>query len=187
MNHRSRLSALFLAAALLSACAGNRALRQTGSASNPAAGPASPQPTDAARAITAPEPDVRDMATRAVPELKVVRFAYDSARLGASAEATLKANAAWLKAHDDVRVEVSGNCDQRGTVAYNLALGQRRAASVRDYYKMLGVDPARVATISYGKERLLCRAADEACWKRNRRAETLQLVSASVAGQPTIR
>ncbi|MDE2490173.1 MAG: OmpA family protein [Elusimicrobia bacterium] len=180
-----RTLSLLAAAALFSACAANKALRN-GSASNPASGPAAPQPTDAARAITAPEPDVRDMATRVVPQLKVVRFAYDSARLDSASEATLKANAAWLQAHADMKVEVTGNCDQRGTVAYNLALGQRRASAVRDFYKMLGVDESRVATISYGKERLLCTRSTESCWRRNRRAETLQLIAPNVAGQPAL-
>jgi peptidoglycan-associated lipoprotein len=183
---KSRTLSILAAAILFSACAGSRALRRSGSTSNPAAGPAGPQPTDAARAIP-PEPDVRDMATRVVPELKVVHFPYDSANLNAATEATLKANAAWLKAHDDLKVEVSGNCDQRGTVAYNLALGQRRASAVRGFYKMLGVDEARVATISYGKERLLCTQATQACWRRNRRAETLELVAPNVAGTPALR
>ncbi|WP_158247922.1 OmpA family protein, partial [Pseudomonas sp. GW456-12-10-14-LB2] len=63
-----------------------------------------------------------------------------------------------------------------------LALGQRRANGVRDYYKALGVEAGRVATISYGKEHPLCSSATESCWSRNRRSETLQAVSAKVAG-----
>jgi peptidoglycan-associated lipoprotein len=177
------LTILIAAAVLSSACASGRATRR--SASNPANGPAAAQPVQAARAVEA-EPDVRDMSPREIPELKVVHFSYDSDRLDASARATLKANAEWLKAHDDVKVQVAGHCDQRGTVAYNLALGQRRAAAVRSYYKMLGVPGSRVATISYGKEQPVCEESGEACWSRNRRAATLEAVKVNVAGDPAI-
>jgi len=67
---------------------------------------------------------------------------------------------------------VAGHCDERGTIEYNLALGQRRAKEVRDYYLRLGVSGKSVATISYGKESPLCREANEECWAKNRRAET---------------
>jgi peptidoglycan-associated lipoprotein len=67
---------------------------------------------------------------------------------------------------------VAGHCDERGTTAYNLALGQKRAKEVRDYYVSLGVDGGRLATISYGKEAPLCLESNEACWTRNRRAES---------------
>lgn len=172
-----------LAAALLSAaCAGSRANARKKTLVDAAVTKAA-APTETGRAVDA-EPDVRDMSLREVPELKVVDFAYDSDRLDAGARATLKANADYLKSHRAMKVQVSGHCDQRGTVAYNLALGQRRASSVRDYYKALGVDAGRIATISWGKERPLCSAATDACWSRNRRAETLEALNASVAGSP---
>jgi peptidoglycan-associated lipoprotein len=172
---------------LAAACAGSHAVKKTDSpASAPLTGPAAPSPTDAARSMDM-EPDVRDLATREVPELKTVHFTYDSDILDEGARATLKSNADYLRAHAELKVQVAGNCDQRGTVAYNLALGQRRAAAVRSYYKALGVGNARVATISYGKEKLLCSESNEACWERNRRAATLEVLSPAVAGQPTIR
>jgi peptidoglycan-associated lipoprotein len=133
------------------------------------------------------EPDVRDMATRALPELKVVHFSYDSDLLDESARETLKGNADYLKAHADMMIQVAGNCDQRGTVAYNLALGQRRAAAVRSYYNALGVVKSRAATISYGKEKLVCNEASESCWERNRRAATLEVLNPTVAGRPMPR
>ena len=139
-----------------------------------------PAPLEA-RAADA-EPDVRDMSLRAIPELKTARFDYDSDRLDAEARTTLRGNAEYLRAHAGVKVQVAGHCDQRGTVAYNLALGQRRARVVRDYYAASGVDPARVATISWGKERAACSEEAESCWSRNRRAETLEAVSLTVAG-----
>jgi len=80
------------------------------------------------------------------------------------------------------RVQVAGRCDQRGTVAYNLALGQRRATSVRDYYIKLGVSGGRVATISYGKEDPVCEEASEECWSKNRTATTLKATPANISG-----
>ncbi|MBI3288424.1 MAG: OmpA family protein, partial [Elusimicrobia bacterium] len=80
--------------------------------------------------------------------------------------------AAVIKERKDSDFLIAGHCDERGTVAYNLALGQKRAKEVRDYYIRLGVDGRRVATISYGKEEPQCSEATEACWSRNRRAIT---------------
>jgi peptidoglycan-associated lipoprotein len=180
-------AALTLTSLLAAGCAGTHAAKKTdASVSAPAAGPAAASPIEAARAADM-EPDVRDLATREVSELKVVHFTYDSDLLDDAARETLKGNAAYLKEHADMKIQVAGNCDQRGTVAYNLALGQRRAASVRSYYKSLGVGSARVATISYGKEKLICSDATDSCWERNRRAATLEVLSPNVAGQPTLR
>lgn len=173
-------AALVAVSLLAAACAGR--VRKTPPVAPGAVLP-KPAPTEAARAVDA-EPDVRDMNLRAIPELKTVRFDYDSDRLSADASAVLRANADFLKAHADTKVQVAGHCDQRGTVAYNLALGQRRARSVRDYYAALGVDAARVATISWGKEHLSCTEATEDCWSRNRRSETLEALNAKVAGAP---
>jgi peptidoglycan-associated lipoprotein len=177
------LYSLISAAALVSGCATARVVKPSAvSATTPAA----PSPTDAARS-TGDEPDVRELTTQEIPELKAVHFPYDSDRLDEAALATLQANADYLKAHPELKIQVAGNCDQRGTVAYNLALGQRRAAAVRSYYKGLGIEPERVATISYGKERLLCSEATDDCWGRNRRASTLEVLSPNVAGQPVLR
>ncbi|MFI5362698.1 MAG: OmpA family protein [Elusimicrobiota bacterium] len=164
-------------------CAGTRAAKKTDA---PFTGPAAASPTDAARSADM-EPDVRDLATREVPELKVIHFTYDSDLLDEAARETLKGNADYLNSHPEMKIQVAGNCDQRGTVAYNLALGQRRAAAVRSYYKSLGVEQSRVATISYGKEKLICGEASESCWERNRRAATLEVLSPNVAGQPALR
>ncbi|MDX6768623.1 MAG: OmpA family protein [Elusimicrobiota bacterium] len=106
------------------------------------------------------------------PELKTVKFEYDSAQLSDETLAVLKENAATLKRRKDAVALVAGHTDERGTVAYNLALGQKRAKEVRDYYIRLGVDGRRLATISYGKEMPVCSTPDEDCWQKNRRAET---------------
>jgi peptidoglycan-associated lipoprotein len=180
------VAALASASVLAAGCAGTRAVKRNGSAAGPVTGPAAASSTEAARSADM-EPDVRDLATREVPELKAVHFSYDSDLLDEAARETLKGNADYLKGHADMRIQVAGNCDQRGTVAYNLALGQRRAAAVRSYYHSLGVEKARVATISYGKEKPVCSEASDSCWERNRRAATLEVLSPNVAGQPTLR
>lgn len=107
------------------------------------------------------------------PELAAIRFDFDKAELGEEARGTLRANAAALKKRAGAEIQVAGHCDERGTTEYNLALGQRRANAVRNYYKYLGVKMSRMSTISYGEERPVCGEAGEECWGRNRRAETL--------------
>ncbi|MGQ0644735.1 MAG: OmpA family protein [Elusimicrobiota bacterium] len=111
-----------------------------------------------------------------VPELSAVYFETNSADLAADAREALKTNAQVLKAAlqeaPALQIRVEGHCDQRGTVEYNLALGQRRANALRDYYKSLGVRGNKLATVSFGEERLVCRDESEDCWSRNRRGET---------------
>ena len=99
-----------------------------------------------------------------------IRFDYDSAALGDEARATLEKHALWLQGHRDSKVTVEGHCDERGTVDYNLALGEQRARATRDYLVGLGVAAERLRVVSYGKERPLDTGNDEAAWARNRRA-----------------
>lgn len=88
-------------------------------------------------------------------------------------QTTLKSQAQWLAQHPDVKVTIEGHCDERGTREYNLALGERRANSTKNYLATLGVDPSRMTTISYGKERPVALGSDEAAWAQNRRAVTV--------------
>jgi len=97
-------------------------------------------------------------------------FAYDSASLSDEAMATLQAHARWLEQYPTARVSIEGHCDERGTVEYNLALGDQRARSVKDYLVGLGVSGERLTTVSYGKERPLDPGTGETAWARNRRA-----------------
>ena len=99
-------------------------------------------------------------------------FDFDKYDLSAEARAQLEKQAAWLKAYPNITVTVEGNCDERGTREYNLALGERRASSAKNYLVALGVDPNRVQTISYGKERPAVLGSDEAAWAQNRRDVT---------------
>ncbi|MBI5744502.1 MAG: peptidoglycan-associated lipoprotein Pal [Elusimicrobia bacterium] len=118
------------------------------------------------------EGDIRGGEFVAQANIKTITFDYDRYELSETSRATLQANAALLKARKDWTVLVEGHCDDRGTIEYNLALGQKRAKAVRDYYVRLGVQESSIGTISYGKEKPLCAEATDACWLENRRAET---------------
>jgi peptidoglycan-associated lipoprotein len=99
-----------------------------------------------------------------------IRFELDSAALTDEARATLEKHALWLQGRRDARVTVEGHCDERGSVDYNLALGEQRARAARDYLVSLGVAAERLRVVSFGKERPLDPGHDEAAWARNRRA-----------------
>lgn len=117
------------------------------------------------------EPSVR-AEWETIPEVSMVHFDFDKSEIRADAREILKKNAEYLKKNPDVKILVEGHCDERGTVEYNLSLGQRRALAVRDYYGRLGVALGRIATISYGEEKPLDPASNETAWAKNRRAET---------------
>ena len=99
-----------------------------------------------------------------------VYFDYDSSALSADAKTQLARNASLLKSSPQFQVLIAGNCDERGTEEYNLALGARRASAVQQYLTSLGVSAASLRTVSYGEERPVCTASDESCWSRNRRS-----------------
>jgi peptidoglycan-associated lipoprotein len=100
-----------------------------------------------------------------------VSFEYDQAALSDQARATLQRNAEWMNTdfRRTARVSIEGHADSRGTNEYNLALGERRAAAVRDYLVSLGVTADRVNIVSKGEEDPVCREEMESCWSRNRR------------------
>ena len=102
-----------------------------------------------------------------------VNFDFDSAELTVSARSTLNRQAAFLSLNPDLMIVIEGHADERGTREYNLALGDRRATAVRDYLVAKGINPARVRTVSYGKERPAVAGSDEAAWAKNRRAATV--------------
>jgi peptidoglycan-associated lipoprotein len=102
-----------------------------------------------------------------------VFFEYDMSTLRPDAQATLQANANWMKRWTSTRVSVEGHADSRGTSEYNLALGDRRAKAIRDYMVSLGIAENRVLAISKGEESPLCMDENEACWSRNRRGHTV--------------
>jgi len=98
-----------------------------------------------------------------------VFFGTDRSDLTQEAQAELQKQATWLKTYPQYRFVVEGHCDERGTREYNLALGERRAAAVKNYLVALGIDANRMQTISYGKERPAVLGDDEAAWAQNRR------------------
>ena len=103
--------------------------------------------------------------------LKRVHFDFDSASIRGDMAKALDANAGYLKKHKDLKVTIEGNCDERGTNEYNLALGDRRANSVERYLTNKGIGNNRLKTVSYGEERPVCGKHNEPCWWENRRAD----------------
>lgn len=126
---------------------------------------AAPAPTT--RAVTT----VETMAE--APSLNSVYFAFDKSDINAAGEAALDAYATWLNERADISITLEGNCDERGSREYNLALGQRRADSVKDYLAGQGVDTSRIDTVSFGEERPVCTGTGAACWAQNRRADII--------------
>jgi peptidoglycan-associated lipoprotein len=101
-----------------------------------------------------------------------VHFGYNDYNIEDSDKQTLQRQAAWLQKYPSIRVTVEGDCDERGTREYNLALGARRANAVKEFLVSVGVPAARVETISYGKEHPVCTDSTEDCWAQNRRGVT---------------
>ena len=102
--------------------------------------------------------------------LEDIHFNYDSFELDQETRQILQRNANWLNEHPEVRLEIEGHCDERGTIEYNLALGAKRAVAAKNYLLALGLVSDRITTISYGEELPLCYESVESCWRRNRRA-----------------
>jgi peptidoglycan-associated lipoprotein len=118
------------------------------------------------------EPSLRGKEYKEVPDLVDIYFDLDQSTLRADAREILRKNYDALRNHTDWEVLIEGHCDERGTTEYNIALGQRRAATVRQYYVSLGISGSRIATLSYGKEKPMCEEHNDACWSKNRRAAT---------------
>ena len=107
--------------------------------------------------------------------LKDIHFDFDKYDIRPGDTEILKENGALLKKYPKVKIQIEGHCDERGTVEYNLALGERRANSTKKYLTSLGVSPDRISTISYGKERPLDPGHNEEAWAKNRRAHAIIL------------
>ena len=130
-----------------------------------------PAPKAAEPVVAPPEtkPEVPVAAPAAV-ELKDINFDFDKYNIRENDAAILKEDAAWFKANAGKKVKVEGHCDERGTVEYNLVLGQKRADSTKAFLTNLGIDGKLLDTVSYGKEKPLCPEHNEDCWAKNRRA-----------------
>jgi peptidoglycan-associated lipoprotein len=101
-----------------------------------------------------------------------VFFAFNSAEISEAANDNLLGQALYLKNHEDTKIQIAGNCDERGSTEYNLALGARRANAAKAVLVNDGIDASRISTISYGKERPLVKGTGEDVWKYNRNATT---------------
>ncbi len=124
--------------------------------------PPAPPPVVVSR--DTPTTDTRQM-------LETIYFDFNQYTLSERAKRILLRHAEWLKKHPDVKIEISGHCDQRGSVEYNLALGERRALAAKKFLVALGISPDRIKTISYGHQRLADPRYTEEAFAKNRRAE----------------
>ena len=124
-----------------------------------------------AAAATGPRPGSQEDLVANVGDR--VFFDFDRSTIRADQRTTLERQSAWLQRHPQVQVAVEGHADERGTREYNLALGQRRANAARDVLVAGGVSPARISTISYGKDRPAALGSNEQAWAQNRRAVTV--------------
>ena len=119
------------------------------------------------------EQEARQKAEQARQQFvnKKVYFGFDDSALTPEARNVLRAKVQWLRANPDQCVLIEGHCDERGTDEYNLALGSRRAESVKEFMVKAGIDASRLTTISYGEERPAVTGRNEEAWAKNRRAE----------------
>jgi peptidoglycan-associated lipoprotein len=185
MTHRRACVWLVLAvAASLAAGCGGKKRPPAVATTTPAAGEGRTLPTEVPPPVEA-GPDVRAVDAESArgeefevsnPEtgeggpLADIHFDYDSPLLTDQARGILEKHALWLQSHRAAKVLVEGHCDERGTIEYNLALGEKRARAARDYLASLGVAADRLRTSSFGKERPLDPASNDAAWAVNRRA-----------------
>ncbi|MGE0118241.1 MAG: peptidoglycan-associated lipoprotein Pal [Dongiaceae bacterium] len=151
-----RIAMTFAAGLLLAACASDSSIPTDSSGASGGAG-------------TIQQGSIEDFQVNVGDR---VFFDYDSYEIRPDAQNTLQQQAAWLQQYGQYSVLIEGHCDERGTREYNLALGERRANSVRNYLIALGIDGNRIQTISYGKERPEVPGSDESAWAQNRRGVT---------------
>ena len=168
----SRATAIAAVAAALSACATSKPppppapAPPVSKSAPPAAAPSRPTP------VAPPGPTPGSVKDFVVNVGDRVFFDFDQYQLSAEGRALLSKQAQWLSRYPGVFVRIEGNCDERGTRDYNLALGDRRANAVKRYLVELGIRPERITTISYGKEQPLEIGSGEAEWSHNRNAHT---------------
>ena len=115
----------------------------------------------------------KEQAASAEAGLRDVFFGYDSWTISEEGRQSLTQDAQWIKGNTGALVKIEGHCDERGTLAYNLVLGEKRAKAVRNYLVELGVGANRLAVVSYGKERPFCNERNESCYQQNRRGHVV--------------
>jgi peptidoglycan-associated lipoprotein len=162
MIKRLMVLATILSLVAVAGCGGKKAVEPTPAETAPAAPVEEPAETP----VETPTESTADVSPISLSD---VFFDFDQYNLTAEAKSTLEANAREMKRVGDANVTIEGHCDERGTKAYNLALGDKRAGAAKDYLVSLGVTASRITTISYGKERPFDEGHDEAAWAKNRR------------------
>lgn len=166
----SGAGAAVLAVALLAGCS-TPAPKELPPEPGPAVSSSAPQPP----ALQGPAPGSQADFLAAMAGRDVIYFDTDKYNIDETDAAALRTQAQWLARYPNKRATIEGNCDERGTRDYNIALGQRRANAAKDYLVSLGIDAARLSTISYGKERPVALGSDEESWAKNRRAVTVTI------------
>jgi peptidoglycan-associated lipoprotein len=175
MRMRNPLLTVFVASYALAACHGKTPPPKA-PAPPVAPSPPPPAPPPPAARAAAPQLDeysrIKALDIDSINRLGLlqdIHFDFDKADMRDGDRTVLTRNAEQLRKFDFLSVSMEGHCDERGTVEYNLALGERRARAARDYLVSLGVPAERLKTVSYGKENPLCQDHSEDCWSRNRR------------------
>jgi peptidoglycan-associated lipoprotein len=156
--------AVLVALTVMVGCGGKKATEAP-----PPAEPSDTPVENVPQDIPAPTPDPVDSGQLDPSSIGDVFFDFDSYSLTSEAKGTLDANAGQLKRVTAANVTIEGHCDERGTKAYNLALGEKRANAAKEYLVALGVNASRITTVSYGKERPFDDGHDESAWAKNRR------------------
>ncbi|MBW4055110.1 MAG: peptidoglycan-associated lipoprotein Pal [Proteobacteria bacterium] len=144
---------------------------QASSAVTPPVQTATTPATQAAAPSAAQQAEKASAIVQLQSALNKIYFDFDSSALSESARSTLTKNAGPLTKEATAKVRIEGNCDERGSAEYNLALGERRAKAAQHYLVTLGITPDRISTISYGKEKPAVQGNNEAAWAKNRRDE----------------
>ena len=170
LSRKMRLLAMLAATSALAACATPKPPPPAAPEPAPPPAAAPPPPAPITQAPRGPIPgSVQDFVVNVGDR---VYFDYDQYAVRPDAQPILAAQAAWLARYPAVQVRIEGNCDERGTREYNLALGARRANSVRDFLVAHGVASARIETISFGKEKPIDPGTGEDAWAHNRNGHT---------------
>lgn len=169
MKNRKHLAISLFIAFVLVGCAGEEAVKP-----DTTTGTTAPQTAPGTDKAGTTGTSLADRERQRRAELLAQRriyFAFDSSTIDDEARAIIEAHAANLVENRQISLTLEGNCDERGSREYNLALGERRAQAVEKLMKVLGVSGNRIKTVSYGEEKPVCQEHNESCWRQNRRAE----------------
>ena len=158
----------------------------TGVACKKPAPPPPPPPPPVVEPEPEPEKTEEEVVEVIIRNFERVHFDYDSSNLSSQSKSALETNAGLMQDFPNIRVEIQGHADERGTTDYNLALGQKRARAISDYLSRMGVPDSRLSVVSYGEERPISSDSDEVAWSQNRRAE-FRLLSSAEGVEGTIQ